>query len=68
MPPAAATRVLLIGYDGGLDAAPLFTGCRRLGVVDDGVALDNDEQGLPLLFCHPAASWPALWPRLTHYD
>lgn len=68
MPPVAATRVLLIGYDGGLDAAPLFTGCRRLGVVDDGVALDNDEQGLPLLLCRPAASWPALWPRLTHYD
>jgi hypothetical protein len=67
-PPASDTRALLVGFDGAGDAAPFFTGCRRLGRVDNGVGLENDEQGLPLLLCRPSASWQALWPRLTHYD
>ena len=45
-----------------------FTGCRRLATIDNGVGLDNDEQGLPLLLCRPSASWAALWPRLTHFN
>ena len=65
---AADTRALLIGYDGPSDAAPSFTGCRRLATIDNGVGLDNDEQGLPLLLCRPSASWAALWPRLTHFN
>lgn len=67
-PGAADTHALLVGFDGSRDAAPFFAGCRRLGRVDDGVGLENDEQGLPLLLCRPTASWPALWPRLRHYD
>jgi hypothetical protein len=67
-PPARDTHALLVGFDGATDAAPFFTGCRRLGRVDNGVGLDNDEQGLPLLLCRPAGSWAALWPHLTHYD
>lgn len=68
MPPAAATHVLLTGYGDGADAAPAFAGCRKLGTIDDGVGLDNQEQGLPLLLCRPTASWPSLWPGLTHLD
>jgi 4-amino-4-deoxy-L-arabinose transferase-like glycosyltransferase len=68
MPPARDTHALLIGFDGARDAAPFFAGCRTLGKVDDGVGLDNDEQGLPLLLCRPAAPWGALWQRLTHFD
>jgi hypothetical protein len=59
---------LLIGYDGPADAAPQFDRCRRLAIVDDGVGLDNDEQGLPVLLCRPTASWGVLWPQLTHFD
>jgi 4-amino-4-deoxy-L-arabinose transferase-like glycosyltransferase len=68
MPGPADTKALLVGFDGEADAAPSFTGCRRLGRVDDGVGLRNDEQGLPLLLCRPSASWRALWPRLRHDD
>jgi hypothetical protein len=68
MPPARDTHALLIGFYGAGDAAPLFVGCRRVGKVDNGVGLENDEQGLPLLLCRPSMSWRALWPRLTHYD
>ncbi len=67
-PPDRDTRALVVGFDGPVDAAPSFAGCRRLGRVDNGVGLDNDEQGLPLLLCRPSAPWHALWPRLRHYD
>jgi hypothetical protein len=67
-PPADDTHALVIGYEGAADAGPYFAQCRRLGVVNDGVGLENDEQGLPLLVCRPTASWATLWPHLTHYD
>jgi hypothetical protein len=67
-PAASATSALVIGYDGPSDAAPSFIGCTTLARVDDGVGLDNDEQGLPVMLCHPSASWATLWPKLRHYD
>jgi hypothetical protein len=67
-PPARDTHALVIGYDGPSDAAPDFRGCRTLATVDDGVGLDNDEQGLPLMLCRPTATWTVLWPRLVHYN
>ena len=67
-PAAAATSVLLLGYDGPNDAAPYFTRCIDVATVDDGVGLDNDEQGLPVLLCRPSASWAELWSKLRHYN
>jgi hypothetical protein len=67
-PPADDTYALVIGAGGASDAAPYFGRCRRLAVINDGVGLDNDEQGLPLLLCRPTAAWTTLWPDLTHYD
>jgi hypothetical protein len=68
MPPAGDTRVLLVGWDSAADAAPYFERCGTLAVVDNGVGLDNQEQGLPVMLCRTTAPWPALWPHLTHYD
>ena len=67
-PARSDTHALVVGFDGPRDATPFFAACRRLGHVDDGVGLQNDEQGLPLLLCRPTGSWDALWPRLTHYN
>jgi 4-amino-4-deoxy-L-arabinose transferase-like glycosyltransferase len=67
-PAASVTSALVIGYDGPSDAAPSFVGCTTLARVDNGVGLDNDEQGLPVMLCHPSASWATLWPKLRHYD
>ena len=67
-PAASATSALVIGYDGPSDAAPSFIGCTTLARVDNGVGLDNDEQGLPVMLCRPSASWATLWPQLRHYD
>ena len=44
------------------------TVCRKLATIDNGVGLDNDEQGLPLLLCRPSEAWSALWPHLTHFN
>jgi hypothetical protein len=67
-PPARDSHALLIGYGGPSYAAPDFRGCRVLARIDNGVGLENDEQGLPLLLCRPAASWAVLWPRLVHFE
>jgi len=67
-PPATDTHALIVGYDTPADAAPAFAGCRRLATINDGVGLNNDEQGLPLLLCRTAAAWATMWPSLTHYD
>jgi Dolichyl-phosphate-mannose-protein mannosyltransferase len=66
-PPAADTRALLVGFNNAADAAPYFDQCRTLATVDDGVGLNNQEQGLPLMLCRTTASWSTLWPHLTHY-
>ncbi|HET6909728.1 MAG TPA: glycosyltransferase family 39 protein [Mycobacteriales bacterium] len=67
-PPANATQVLVIGFDGPADARPQFTHCSERAVVDNHVGLDNQEQGLPIMLCRPAEPWPSLWPALTHYN
>ncbi len=67
-PPPSDGHALVIGYDTPSQAAPAFAGCRRLATINDGVGLDNNEQGLPLLLCRVTAPWSELWPKLTHYD
>jgi uncharacterized membrane protein len=68
IPPPKATQALVLGYDGPTDAAPYFVDCHTLSKIDNGVGLDNDEQGLPVLLCRPAGSWTELWPKLRHYN
>lgn len=67
-PPADDSYVLLTGFNGPADAAPYFTACRTLATINNGVGLENQEQGLPVLLCHITHPWRTLWPRLTHYD
>jgi hypothetical protein len=67
-PPATDNRALLVGFNNAADATPYFEHCRTLARVDNGVGLDNQEQGLPVMLCRPSAPWRTLWPRLTHYD
>jgi Dolichyl-phosphate-mannose-protein mannosyltransferase len=67
-PPATDTHALLLGYRGAADAAPSFTDCRTLATIDNGVGLNNNQQGLPVQLCRPTAPWQTLWPQLIHYD
>ena len=68
IPPVTDTRALLAGFNSAADAAPYFDRCRTLATVDNGVGLNNQEQGLPVMLCHVTSPWTTLWPRLTHYD
>jgi 4-amino-4-deoxy-L-arabinose transferase-like glycosyltransferase len=68
IPPVADNHALLVGENSAADAAPFFGQCRTLVVVNNGVGLDNSEQGLPVMLCRTARPWPRLWPHLIHYD
>jgi 4-amino-4-deoxy-L-arabinose transferase-like glycosyltransferase len=68
IPPATDRDALLVGFEDTAEAAPYFTRCRTLARVNDGVGLDNEEQGLPVMLCRVAGRWSALWPHLRHYD
>ena len=46
-----------------------FVGCHLQARVDNGVGLDNGEQGQPVTFCAAErAPWSAIWTSLRHYD
>jgi hypothetical protein len=68
MPPVTDTHALVVGYDPPSSAAPQFVHCRVLATVNNGLGLQNDEQGMPVMLCAPSRGWPALWPQLTHLD
>jgi hypothetical protein len=67
-PPASDTHALLVGYDNPTDAAPYFRHCRTLATINNGVGLNNSEQGLPVQLCQPEAAWTSMWPHLIHYE
>jgi hypothetical protein len=66
IPPGSAGPVILLGH--GV-VAPEFVGCRRAARIDNGIDVENEEQGGTVLLCErPRVAWALLWPRLTHLD
>ena len=66
IPPGSAGPVIVLG-----DRAPAtaFDGCRAAATIDNGVELENEEQGGTVWVCAgPPSPWAELWPRLTHLD
>jgi 4-amino-4-deoxy-L-arabinose transferase-like glycosyltransferase len=63
-PPDEATSTILVGHWG---RPPSWLGrCQRTGTVDNGVDLDNEEQGAGVWVCRGRVrSWRSLWPSLT---
>jgi hypothetical protein len=67
-PPAAATTVVFVGgqYD---DARSDFATCTVRARLDNGVDVDNEEQGEPVAICQdPIGGWSRVWPALAHLD
>ncbi|WP_110036333.1 glycosyltransferase family 39 protein [Nocardia neocaledoniensis] len=62
-PPDSATTVLTVGIDQNR-LAEFCAAVEPVGVLDNGLDLDNDEQGAPLTLCRPRAPWSTLWPTL----
>jgi hypothetical protein len=68
-PPESATTVILVGYDDASRVVARFASCTSVGRLDNGVGIDNEEQGRRIYACHdPRESWRELWPRFQHYD
>jgi 4-amino-4-deoxy-L-arabinose transferase-like glycosyltransferase len=67
-PPADATTVVVVGGQ-WQQMRRLFTSCRLRTRLDNGVGVDNEEQGEPVGVCEgPRLPWTELWPRLHHLD
>jgi 4-amino-4-deoxy-L-arabinose transferase-like glycosyltransferase len=65
-PPDGAAPVIVLGYEG---EPPNFVGCHRAASIDNGVDLENEEQGGTVWVCaRPEVPWSRLWPRLRHLD
>lgn len=70
-PPARARTVVVLFQGDDTDAflSTVFATCTVLGALDNGVGVDNEEQGTPIRVCRePRAPWRVLWPRLRHLD
>ncbi len=66
VPPGSAGPVLVLGYR---DPSVHFDGCTAAATVDNGVGLENEEQGGTVFVCaRPRATWVELWPELSHLD
>ena len=67
-PPAGVSTVVVVG--GQWDQLRgLFGSCRLQTRLDNGVGVDNEEQGEPVGVCRdPRVSWTVMWPRLRHLD
>lgn len=58
--------VVLVGYEAAPDWA---VGCRDVGRVDNGVDVDNEEQGGLVQVCDgPQGSWADVWDEVSHLD
>ena len=65
-PPDVAAPVVTVGI-GRRTLGQFFTGCTVHATIDNGVDVDNEEQGRLIAVCTgPAAPWSALWPQLRH--
>ncbi len=68
-PPPADKTVAVFWTQGGGGLSRLFASCDRRAVLDNGVGVDNEEQGSVVWVCRdPIGGWPAIWPSLQHYD
>jgi hypothetical protein len=67
-PPSSATTVVVVGGQYG-QMRRMFSSCRLAARLDNGVGVDNEEQGEPVGVCEgPRFTWTQLWPRLHHLD
>jgi hypothetical protein len=68
-PPDRAGPVIAVGFDDRSYLARFFAGCRVAARYDDGLGLDQEEQGAPISICRaPLRPWREIWGRLHHLD
>jgi len=66
-PPSTSVVVVVGGQLAALES--LFGSCVVEARLDNGVGVDNEEQGVPVAVCRdPRQEWPQLWERVRHLD
>jgi hypothetical protein len=64
-PPADRTVVVHVGGWTAADWSRFFVGCRTVAQIDNGLRIENQEQGQAISVCSGLlASWTAIWPNL----
>jgi 4-amino-4-deoxy-L-arabinose transferase-like glycosyltransferase len=64
-PPDGAHPIIVVGYHHREALRGEFRGCVLSARIDNGVALNNEEQGAPIWTCATTTeAWSRLWPRL----
>ena len=64
-PPEDRTVVIHVGDWRPTDYATYFTGCRDVAMIDNGLGVDNAEQGTSVSVCTGLReSWSSMWPAL----
>lgn len=67
-PPDTVRTAVVVGGQAD-EARTLFRSCAKAGALDNGLGVDNEEQGEPIVVCRePVGGWRAIWPRLEHED
>jgi Dolichyl-phosphate-mannose-protein mannosyltransferase len=67
-PPDSAT-VAVIWTQNPRGWQRVFTHCEQRATMDNGVGVDNEEQGSAVVVCEgPLGGWASVWPKLLHYD
>jgi hypothetical protein len=65
-PPDAGAPVIAVGL-GPREIAARLRGCRLAARIDNGVGVDNEEQGSAVMVCRgPRRPWSREWPALRH--
>ncbi|MFN8073948.1 MAG: glycosyltransferase family 39 protein [Kineosporiaceae bacterium] len=70
-PPESATAAVLVMQDADARAfyARMFRTCTPAATLDNGVGVDNEEQGTPVLACTGRLMpWARAWPGFRHLD
>jgi hypothetical protein len=68
-PPPASVTVAVVWAQVPRVWIPLFEACESRAVLDNGVGVENEEQGSEVLVCRrPVGGWDSVWPTLQHYD
>ncbi|MBO3749142.1 glycosyltransferase family 39 protein [Streptosporangiaceae bacterium NEAU-GS5] len=68
-PPPETARIALIVTDSPQAYRRWFAQCEERGRIDNGVGVDNEEQGLAITVCRdPIAPWTSIWPNWRHYS
>lgn len=68
-PPESSDVVVLVLQGDAPRALALFASCETVGTLDNGVGVDNEEQGTAVRICRgPTGRWADLWPRFQHFS